>query len=98
MFTLILVLLSQPLFGPFEQFTFMGEPMDTGLGSAPCLVDWNGDGLTDILVGTRDPYSPLLPDVDGGIFYLPNTGTPDTPLYETVAVLEADGAPITHSS
>ena len=98
MFTIMLILLSQPVFGPFDQFTFMGEPLDTGLGSAPCLVDWNGDGLIDILVGTRTPYSPLSPYVDGGIYYLPNTGTPDSPLYETVAVLEADGTPISHSS
>ncbi|MCK5036188.1 MAG: hypothetical protein KAS73_09875 [Candidatus Sabulitectum sp.] len=98
MFTVLLILLSQPVFGPFEQFTFMGEPLDTGLGSAPCLVDWNGDGLMDILVGTRSSLSPILPYVDGGIYYLPNTGTPDTPLYETVAALEADGIPISHNS
>ncbi|MCK5843014.1 MAG: FG-GAP repeat protein [Candidatus Sabulitectum sp.] len=97
MFTVLLILLSQPVFGPFEQFTFMGEPLDAGLGSAPCLVDWNGDGLMDILVGTREPYSPF-PYVDGGIYYLPNTGTPDTPLYETVTALEADGIPISQNS
>jgi len=98
MFTVLLILLSQSVFGPFEQFIFMGEPMDTGMGAAPCLVDWNEDGLIDIIVGTRNPFSPLFPYVDGGIYYLPNTGTPTTPLYESIAALEADGTPISHNS
>ncbi len=98
MITLVILLLSQPVFGPAEPLYFNGDSLDAGLGSAPCLVDWNGDGLTDILIGTRAPYTPLVPYTDGGIYYLPNTGTPENPLFETVGVLEADGAPIVYYS
>ncbi len=34
-------------------FTADGKPLDVGWGSAPCAVDWNGDGLVDLLVGAE---------------------------------------------
>ena len=98
MFTLIITLLAQPVFGPLEQVYFNGVPLDSGFGSAPCLVDWNGDGLTDILLGTRMPYEPLAPYVVGAVYYLPNTGTPDSPLFEAAAILRSDGEPIAYGT
>ena len=97
-FSLIVTLLAQPVFGPLELVYFNEIPLDSGFGSAPYLVDWNGDGLTDILLGTRMPYEPLSPYVLGGVYYLPNTGTPDSPLFEAAAVLLADGKPINHGT
>ena len=98
MITLLILVLSQPVFGPMEPVYYDGDSLDAGLGSAPCLVDWNDNGLIDILVGTRAPYLPLLPYAAGGIYYLPNTGTPEIPVFETLGILEADGWPITHST
>ena len=94
MFTLIIALLAQPVFGPLEEVYFNGVPLDSGFGSAPCLVDWNGDGLTDMLLGTRMPHPPLYPNDVGAVYYFPNTGTPDSPLFEAAAILQAEGEPI----
>ena len=34
-------------------FSADGLPMDAGMGSAPLVVDWDGDGRKDLLVGTH---------------------------------------------
>lgn len=98
MFSLVIALLAQPVFGPVEQVYFNGDSLDSGFGSAPCLVDWNGDGLTDILMGTRMPYSPFVPYALGGVYYMPNSGTPEAPQFKTITILEADGEPISQGT
>ncbi len=47
-----------------------------GVG-APRVVDWNGDGLFDIVVGT----------IRGGVFLLQNTGVKGSPKFEQLATL-----------
>jgi hypothetical protein len=34
-------------------FTTDGKPMDIGIGSAPKVVDWDGDGVKDLILGTH---------------------------------------------
>ena len=94
---LIAALLAAPVFGPCQQFIFNGEPLDTGMGAAPCFVDWNGDGLTDLLVGTRSVYGAFT-GPDGPVIYMPNTGDLMTPVFDSWTLLEADGNVITHNS
>ncbi|HPF33080.1 MAG TPA: hypothetical protein PLM22_04675 [Candidatus Sabulitectum sp.] len=67
------------------------------MGSAPLVCDWNGDGLNDVLIGTRAPYPPFQP-VDGAVLYLPNTGTSNSPLFDSWTMLQADGQVISSSS
>ncbi len=47
-----------------------------GVG-APRVVDWNGDGLFDILVGA----------IRGGVYLLQNTGTKGSPKFDELATL-----------
>jgi hypothetical protein len=43
----------QPDF-PYCQLVWSdGKPLDVGWGSAPCAVDWDGDGRVDLLVGAE---------------------------------------------
>lgn len=43
---------AQPRFGPPRLvMTAAGMPLDSGWSAAPCAVDWDGDGRTDLLVG-----------------------------------------------
>ena len=51
------------------------EMLDFGIGTFPAVVDWDGDGLKDIMVGT----------IDGtGLNWLHNVGTPTAPSYQIV--------------
>ncbi len=63
-----------------------GEPMVIANGlAAPCVVDWNGDGLFDILCGGSK----------GGVFYFQNTGNKETPQFAAavnlIEPLKSDG-------
>jgi len=51
-----------------------GKPIDVGYNSAPCVADWNGDGLPDLVVGNLSP----LP---AGVFLFVNSGSPFSPEY-----------------
>jgi hypothetical protein len=52
----------------------------------PCLADWNGDGLNDLIVGQF---------TGGKIRFYPNSGTNQNPVFTTYSFLQADGADIT---
>ena len=56
----------------------------TGTASAVHAVDWNGDGLIDLLVG----------DVGGNVYLLPNEGTREKYAFGKPQRLEAGGKPI----
>ncbi len=53
--------------------------LSVGLKAYPYLVDYDGDGLTDLLVG----------DHDGFIYLYPNHGTKERPLYDTPVRLKS---------
>jgi len=50
------------------------RPMDVGYNSAPCVTDWNGDGLPDLVVGRVE-------GVPGGLYLFTNTGAPGSPSF-----------------
>ena len=54
----------------------------------PFLVDWNGDGLNDLVIGQF---------TQGKVRFYPNSGTNQSPVFTTFAYLQADGADITCS-
>ena len=91
------VILAQPVFGPREIIEYQGSPLDMGLGSAPCVVDWNGDGLQDLIMGTRTCFTPFSGPC-GIVLYIPNTGTSVQPVFDSYVALEAGGVPIAHGT
>lgn len=60
------------------------SPMDVGLRASPFPVDWNSDGLTDILIG----------NYDGEIRIYVNSGTPENYQYDGYELVEITGIPI----
>lgn len=50
-----------------------GVRIDVGSYAAPLAVDWNSDGLKDLITGQFD---------GGMIRYYPNIGTNDSPVFE----------------
>ncbi len=52
--------------------------IDVGLASVPELADLNGDGLLDLIIGERN----------GNINFFPNSGTLESPLFDSLPVTE----------
>jgi hypothetical protein len=59
-----------------------GVTIDVGDYSTPCVTDWNGDGLLDLLVG----------ESDGVINLYLNQGTATNPVLRDMGLLNAGGA------
>jgi TolB-like protein len=60
----------QPIFG--KPIKLNGGSLDVGSNSSPDMVDWNGDGKKDLVVGNDD----------GEIFVFLNKGTNEDPQFE----------------
>ena len=73
---------TQPAF-PFSQLVFSDDkPLDVSWGSAPHAVDWNGDGLVDLIVGGER----------NRLLYFRNRGEKGRPKFEYAGlVTTADG-------
>jgi hypothetical protein len=52
----------------------------------PCVVDWDGDGLKDLVIGQFSL---------GKIRFYPNSGTNEVPVFTTYTFLQAGGVDIT---
>lgn len=63
-----------------------GSIIDVGYYAAPCVVDWDLDGLKDLILG-QFSY--------GYINFYKNVGTNDAPVFDEALLLYADGSPIT---
>ncbi len=68
------------------KFRNTDEPDDTGLASAPCAVDWEGDGDFDLLVG----------NILGAVILIENVGDARAPRFPASARtrIRIDGAPL----
>lgn len=65
-------------------FTFEGKPT---------VVDWDGDGLVDILFGERIPV-PASDTTMAFVTLWKNTGTKTDPSFSKTDTLKADGKPL----
>jgi hypothetical protein len=84
-----LLLAEAPMLLPGEYLTAGGEPLAPGSHAIPCVVDWNGDGRKDLIVGFRTEDKIAL--------YL-NCGTDAQPVFTNFTRLQAGGADIVHPS
>ena len=65
----------------FQQDNFLQDGMiDNGLGSIPTIVDQNGDGKLDLVIGSFFKYKPVL-NKESVLLAYRNTGTASTPEY-----------------
>lgn len=77
---------TNPSFSSYTDLQVGGSVFNLTAGddrSSPRIVDWNGDGINDILVG----------EYYGHVYYLQNTGTNYAPKFDTAEkLLLSDGA------
>lgn len=90
MLKLIIVLaVAGCLFAQVVEFTAQGrlmsggEVIDVGSYAAPLMVDWNGDGLQDLLAGQFE---------EGRIRYYENEGTSSSPVFSGYQYLRDGGS------
>ena len=75
---------SEPIFRYAKFVTEADKPLDAGLAAAPKVVDWNGDGVKDLLVGTH--WNRLL--------YFQNEGSNRDRRLIYKGVVEVEGRPL----
>jgi len=62
-----------------------GVNIDVGWFAAPCVVDWDLDGLNDLVLGQF---------TTGKIRFYKNVGTNDAPVFNAFSFIQADGVDI----
>ncbi|MEQ8705918.1 MAG: FG-GAP-like repeat-containing protein [Phaeodactylibacter sp.] len=68
----------------YQQRDFLvGDMLDFGTGASPTFVDYNADGLLDLVVGTVGAFEPFG-ERDTRLFLFENTGTAQAPAFELV--------------
>lgn len=77
-----------PSFTSPQDIYCAGERIDVGTCASPCIADWNGDGLNDLIVGQWG-----IPD-DGRIRLYVNSNTNDSPIYTYFTYMQSDGTDI----
>ncbi|MCO6489791.1 MAG: T9SS type A sorting domain-containing protein [Phaeodactylibacter sp.] len=72
-----------PVFEYRQQDFIVEDMVDLGSGAYPAFVDYNADGLMDLVVGNTGFWQPGGRR-DARLFLYENIGTPDNPAYELV--------------
>jgi hypothetical protein len=68
-----------------------GSPISVFGFSSPDVVDWNSDGLPDLVIG-----STYQSTVGGTLLYYQNKGTPGVPEFSGYELVEVGGFPVTN--
>ncbi|HEX30074.1 TPA: PEGA domain-containing protein, partial [Candidatus Poribacteria bacterium] len=80
---------SSPSFGTPIQVTAEGSPIIIDGGNAsPCVMDWDGDGKKDLLVGCKE----------GKVYLYLNSGTDESPSFSSGEPMKAGDADLSVSS
>jgi hypothetical protein len=69
-------------FGERVTVQYQGANLDAGSSSCGRMVDWNGDGLQDIIAAA---------EFDPSVRFYPNSGSPGSPVFNTLYFVQADG-------
>ncbi len=72
-----------PVFELQQQKLIVGGMLDFGTGAQPAFIDYNADGLMDIVVGNINRWLPNFQN-DPFLVLLKNVGTETEPAYEVV--------------
>jgi hypothetical protein len=81
-----LVMATPPDFQDFVYIEANGSAITVNGHADPCVADWDGDGLKDLLLGEF---------TQGRIRLYLNSGTSNAPVFTTWSYLESDGVVIT---
>ncbi|MCI5081467.1 MAG: T9SS type A sorting domain-containing protein, partial [Saprospiraceae bacterium] len=69
----------------FQQKDFLvGEMLDFGSGGRPAFIDYNADGLMDLVIGNYGFYQTNTGNRISSLYLFENVGTPTAPAYELV--------------
>lgn len=72
-----------PRFELRTENAIVGEMVDVGTGAHPTFVDYNADGLLDLVIGNNTLFRAGI-DKDPRLFLYKNIGTAETPKFELV--------------
>jgi len=70
-----------PILAAGVQLMAAGSVLSVGSRATPCVYDWDGDGLDDLLCGSGD----------GSVYLFRNIGTRQAPAYAAAVLVQADG-------
>ena len=73
---------SDPIFSYIQDDFLQEEMIDVGSGSKPLILDYNGDGLQDLIIANDGSYS--SGNFQSAIYLFQNTGTPNLPEFQLV--------------
>lgn len=80
-----------PAFGSMSYVQCAGDSIDIGFFSDPVFVDFDGDGLKDLIVGQ---YFDEAVSNYGKMRFYKNIGTSADPSFDSWIYIQADGADI----
>jgi len=78
-----------PCFGPEELVQAGGIDIDVLGSSTPCLVEWDEDGLPDLVIGEGGSSHP------GRVRVYKNVGTEGAPLFNEYSYVRSEGDTLT---
>lgn len=70
-----------PILAPGVRLMQGSSPLSVSSRATPCLYDWDGDGLSDLLCGNGNGY----------VFFFKNIGSDQAPAYATSTLVQAGG-------
>jgi hypothetical protein len=82
---------AQPQFAPGQPVEDASGPIDVEHFASPCIADWDGDGIDDLILSEGFSVSSTC---QGRFRLYPGRGEPGAPAFEDWSFMEADGEQI----